>query len=117
MLFGKPLQPVVLVKRASVTQHIPMTVLAFLAIGLGIVYQPLFQIMYQWQAYNVHLEDIGVYLDYLVWLSIGFNIYYFVIRKDGLVLQKLRDFNFTFPTTNALLVAMLVTFLTFVLFF
>ena len=117
MLFGKPLQPVVLVKRASVTQHIPMTVLALLAIGLGIAYQPLFQTMYQWQSYNVHLEDIGVYLDYLVWLSIGFNIYYFVIRKDGLVFQKLRDFNFTFPTANALLVAMLVTFLTFVLFF
>jgi multicomponent Na+:H+ antiporter subunit D len=116
MLFGKPIQPVVLVKRASVTQHIPMTILALLTLGLGVLYQPLLQSIYQWQAYNVHLEDFNVYLDYLVWVSLGFNLYYIGIRNDGFILQKLREFNFTFPTANALLIAVLVTFLTVVLF-
>jgi multicomponent Na+:H+ antiporter subunit D len=108
MLFGKPTQDVK-VKRASISQHIPMTILALTSLILGIFYQPILQYIYDFSAYAIHLEDLGIYLEYIFWLSLGFNLYYFVIKKDYRPLAKLRDLTMTFPTANFLLLFFLVS--------
>jgi multicomponent Na+:H+ antiporter subunit D len=116
MLFGKPTQ-IVNVKRASITQHIPMTMLALSSLILGIFYQPLVQYIYDFSAYAIHLEDFSIYIEYLFWVSLGFNLYYFVIKKDYRPLAKLRDFIITFPTANFLLLCFLVSIFAFVYIF
>jgi multicomponent Na+:H+ antiporter subunit D len=108
MLFGKPSQ-VVKVKRASISQHIPMTILAISSLILGIFYQPILQSIYGFSAYAIHLEDLGIYVEYAFWVSLGFNLYYFVIKKDYRPLAKLRDLTMTFPTANFLLLFFLVS--------
>jgi multicomponent Na+:H+ antiporter subunit D len=108
MLFGKPTQ-VVKVKRASISQHIPMTILALSSLILGLFYQPIVQALYDYSAYAIHLEDLGIYLEYVFWLSLGFNLYYFVIKKDYRPFAKLRDLTMTFPTANFLMLCFLVS--------
>jgi multicomponent Na+:H+ antiporter subunit D len=108
MLFGKPSQ-VVKVKRASISQHIPMTILAISSLILGIFYQPILESIYDFSAYAIHLEDLGIYVEYAFWVSLGFNLYYFVIKKDYRPLAKLRDLTMTFPTANFLLLFFLVS--------
>jgi multicomponent Na+:H+ antiporter subunit D len=108
MLFGKPTQ-VVNIKRASISQHIPMTILALSSLVIGIFYQPILQSIYGFSAYAIHLEDLGIYLEYIFWVSLGFNLYYFVIKKDYRPFAKLRDLTVTFPTANFLLLFFLVT--------
>jgi len=107
MLIGKPTQ-VVKVKRASISQHIPMTILALSSLILGLFYQPIVQAIYDYSAYAIHLEDLGIYLEYVFWLSLGFNLYYFVIKKDYRPFAKLRDLTMTFPTANFLMLCFLV---------
>lgn len=116
MLFGKPIQAVN-VKRASITQHIPMTILALGSLLLGLFYQPLLQFIYGFSAYGIHLDDVGIYLEYIFWVSLGFNLYYFVIKKDHRPLAKLRDVTLTFPTANFLLLCFLVSMLALVYIF
>jgi multicomponent Na+:H+ antiporter subunit D len=108
MLFGEPSQ-VVKVKRASISQHIPMTILAISSLILGIFYQPILESIYDFSAYAIHLEDLGIYVEYAFWVSLGFNLYYFVIKKDYRPLAKLRDLMMTFPTANFLLLFFLVS--------
>lgn len=108
ILFGKPLKKV-LVKRASVTQHIPMTILALSSLVIGLFYQPILQWIYQFEAYAIHLENVDVYIEYLFWVSLGFNLYYFVIRKDFRPLAKLREFTISFPTANFLFLVVVVS--------
>jgi multicomponent Na+:H+ antiporter subunit D len=108
MLFGKPIQ-IVNVKRASITQHIPMTILALSSLIIGLFYQPIVQFIYDFSAYGIHLDDVGIYLEYIFWVSLGFNLYYFVIKKDYRPLAKLRDLTMTFPTANFLLLCFLVS--------
>lgn len=108
MLFGKPTQ-VVNIKRASISQHIPMTILAFSSLVIGMFYQPILQSIFSFSAYAIHLEDLGIYLEYIFWVSLGFNLYYFVIKKDYRPFAKLRDLTVTFPTANFLLLFFLVS--------
>ena len=108
MLFGKPTQ-VVNIKRASISQHIPMTILALSSLVIGMFYQPILQSIYGFSAYAIHLEDFGIYLEYIFWVSLGFNLYYFVIKKDYRPFAKLRDLTVTFPTANFLLLFFLVS--------
>jgi multicomponent Na+:H+ antiporter subunit D len=108
MLFGQPIQAVN-VKRASITQHIPMTILALSSLIIGLFYQPIVQFIYDFSAYGIHLDDVGIYLEYIFWVSLGFNLYYFVIKKDYRPLAKLRDLTMTFPTANFLLLCFLVS--------
>jgi multicomponent Na+:H+ antiporter subunit D len=108
ILFGQPLRPV-LVKRASVSQHIPMTMLALSSITMGIFYAPLMEAIYQFTPYEIHLEDYTLYLEYIFWVSLGFNLFYFVVRKDGKPFQKLRDLTMTFPTANFFFLTLLMS--------
>jgi multicomponent Na+:H+ antiporter subunit D len=111
ILVGKPLKKVHR-ERTSVSQHLPMTILAVTSLTIGLFYQPLMQGLYQINPYAIHLEDLSIYGEYLFWLSLAFNLYYFVIRKDFRVLQKLREFAMTFPTANFLLLVLLMAFVT-----
>ena len=111
ILFGQPLKHVDRT-RASVSQHIPMTILALSSIVIGLFYQPIVEAIYQFTPYAIHLEDWQIYLEYLFWLSLGFNLYYFVIRKDAKGFAKLREYAMTFPTANFLLLVLLMSFLT-----
>jgi multicomponent Na+:H+ antiporter subunit D len=116
ILFGKPTQ-IVNVKRASVTQHIPMTILALSSLILGLFYQPILATIYDFSAYAIAFEDLGIYLEYFFWVSLGFNLYYFVIKKDYRPLAKLRELKMTFPTANFLLLCFLVSVFAFVYVF
>lgn len=113
MLFGKPHQAVRM-KRASVTQHIPMTILALASLMIGLFYQPIITWIYEVIPYAIHLEDSSIYLEYIFWGSLGFNLYYFVIKRDYRPLAKIRELNMTFPTANFLLLLFLVSMFTFV---
>lgn len=110
MLFGKPLASVK-VFHASWTQHIPMTVLAILSLIIGIWYQPIFQFLFSFSAYPVKAFDFFNILDYLVYLSLGFNFYFFIVKKDYPPFKWLRQFYIQFPTANYLMVIVLVSFL------
>jgi multicomponent Na+:H+ antiporter subunit D len=114
ILFGQPLKQVY-VKRASVTQHIPMTILALSSLVIGLYYIPIMTNIYQFTPYAVHYEDIQIYVDYIFWASLAFNLYYFGIRRDGKLLQRLRDAAMTFPTANLLLLVLLIGLLTVVM--
>lgn len=108
ILFGKPDQPIQ-AHRASITQHIPMTILALTSLLIGIFYQPILNWIYEFNPYALHLEDWTIYLDYIFWTSLGFNLYYFVIKRDYRILAKIRDLTMTFPTANFLLLVFLVS--------
>jgi multicomponent Na+:H+ antiporter subunit D len=108
ILFGKPLKPV-LVKRASMSQHIPMTILALTSLVIGLGYVPIMEWIYRLTPYAIHLEDLSVYLEYLFWVSLGFNLFYFVVRKDGKIFQRIRDLTMTFPTANFFLLTLLMS--------
>jgi multicomponent Na+:H+ antiporter subunit D len=112
ILFGKPIQPV-LVKRASISQHIPMTILALSSLAIGLFYQPIMEVIYDFSPYVVDLEIGSIYLDYLFWVSLGFNLYYFVIRKDFKPFVFIRELKMTFPTANFLLLSFLVSIFAF----
>jgi multicomponent Na+:H+ antiporter subunit D len=86
-----------------------MTILALSSLVIGIFYQPILQSIYSFSAYAIHLEDFGIYLEYIFWVSLGFNLYYFVIKKDYRPFAKLRDLTVTFPTANFLLLFFLVS--------
>lgn len=108
ILFGKPLR-FVHVKRASVTQHLPMTVLALSSLVIGVFYQPIFLAIYRVMPYAVTLADVSIYLEYIFWVSLGFNLYYFVIKRDYQWMHQIRHFTITFPTANFLLLTFLVS--------
>jgi multicomponent Na+:H+ antiporter subunit D len=112
ILFGKPIQPV-LVKRASISQHIPMTILALSSLAIGLFYQPLMEFIYDFSPYVVDLEIGSIYLDYLFWVSLGFNLYYFLIRKDFKPFVFIRELKMSFPTANFLLLSFLVSIFAF----
>ncbi len=112
ILFGKPIQPV-LVKRASMSQHIPMTLLAISSLVIGLFYQPIMEAIYGFSPYAVELQQGSIYLDYVFWASLGFNLYYFFIRKDFKPLIFIREFKMTFPTSNFLLLGFLVSIFAF----
>lgn len=112
MLFGKPLAPVK-VFHASLTQHIPMTLLAILSFIIGIFYQPIFQFLFSFAAYNTHVFDFLSIIDYVVYVSIGFNVYLFIIKKDFAPIKWLRQFYIQFPTVNYLMLVVLITFVLF----
>jgi multicomponent Na+:H+ antiporter subunit D len=111
MLFGKTDN---VIKKVSVTQHIPMTILALTSITIGLFYQPIITFIYEWVPYAIHLEDPTIYLEYIFWVSLGFNLYYFVIKRDYRPLAKIRELTMTFPTANFLLLVFLVSMFAFV---
>ncbi len=116
MFFGKPLTPVN-ISRASITQHIPMSILALSSLAIGIFYQPILTSIYQFIPYDVHIFDPAVYLDYLFYALIGFNIYLFIIKKDYRPLKWLRHFYILFPTANYLMVVLLMSFIAIIFLF
>jgi multicomponent Na+:H+ antiporter subunit D len=112
MLFGKPHHKV-LIKRASISQHLPMTILAITSLVIGLFYQPLITWIYDIVPYAIHLEDTRIYLEYIFWVSLGFNLYYFIIKRDYRPLAKIRELTMTFPTANFLLLVFLVSMVAF----
>lgn len=112
MLFGKPLAPMK-VFHASLTQHIPMTVLAIFSLIIGIFYQPIFSFLFSMTAYDVKAFNIYNVIDYLVYVSIGFNLYFFIVKKDTIPFKWIRQFYIQFPTANYLMVVVLMTFILF----
>ena len=113
MLFGKADQGKV-IKKVSVTQHLPMTILALTSLAIGLFYQPIISFIYDMVPYAIHLEDPTIYLEYIFWVSLGFNLYYFVIKRDYRPLAKIRDLTMTFPMANFLLLVFLVSMFAFV---
>jgi len=112
MLFGKP-HLKVLIKRASISQHLPMTILAITSLVIGLFYQPLITWIYDIVPYAIHLEDARIYLEYIFWVSLGFNLYYFILKRDYRPLAKIRELTMTFPTANFLLLVFLVSMVAF----
>lgn len=112
MLFGKPLAPVK-VFHASFTQHIPMSLLALVSISIGIFYQPIYQFLFINVPYDVKVFDVFNLIDYLVYLSIGFNLYFFIVKKDYPPFKWFLQFYIQFPTANYLMVMVLMTLLLF----
>ena len=110
MVFGSPLKQVH-VSRASWTQHIPMTLLAIVSFIIGVAYVPLFDWLFGIDVYRINVLSMDVWFDYFIYALIGFNLYLFVIKKDGMFFKWIRQFHIQFPTSNYLLVLVLVSLL------
>ena len=105
ILFGKK-QDITYPK--NVKQHLGMSLIALLCILIGIFYNELGQFVYQVDLSYVHLFDILSFVDYALYLIVGYLFYHYVIHKDYKPLQKIREFQLTFENANFLYIVYIV---------
>ncbi|MDY0074696.1 MAG: proton-conducting transporter membrane subunit [Acholeplasmataceae bacterium] len=90
-------------------QHIGMSLMALMCLLIGILYLWLGKSIYQIDLSYVHLFDVWSFLDYAIYLGIGYLFYRYVIHPDYKPTQKLREFSLTFENANFLFIAYIVT--------
>lgn len=96
---------------------ISMMILASLSIGIGLFYEEVVSIVF-----GINIQDklsIGLesWFDYLMYVSIGFVLYQFVVKKDYKFLQKIRAFSMSFEDANFALIVYLSVFVSVMFFF
>jgi multicomponent Na+:H+ antiporter subunit D len=105
ILFGKKQN---LTYPKNVKQHLGMSLIALLCVLIGIFYKELGQFVYQVDLSYVHLFDILSFVDYALYLVVGYLFYHYVIHKDYKPLQKIREFQLTFENANFLYIVYIV---------
>lgn len=89
-------------------QFVGMTILALLCIGIGLLYQPIAQGLLSLDLSRIHIFDVKNWLDYALFVGLGYLLYRFVIAKDYKPIQVIRDFKMTFETANYLFIVYLL---------
>ncbi len=112
ILFG-PKQ--MIAKTRNTMQMLGMTILGALCLAIGLFYLPLADYLYHIDLSYVSVTDFMNVFEYLVYFMIGYLFYRFVIKKDYVVIKRLRAFNITFENANYLFI-LYVLFLSLFLF-
>lgn len=92
----------------NIKQHLGMSLVAVMCLAIGIFYLPLGEFIYGIDLSYVHLYDVLTFVDYCLYVAIGYLFYHFVIHKDFVPIQKLRDFSMTFENANFLYIVYIV---------
>jgi multicomponent Na+:H+ antiporter subunit D len=114
ILFGKKIDSKELVKDKK--RYISMSLLAISSVIVGILYLPLIINLFGFEAYYINLFDFSSWLNYLLYIFIGFLFYRYVIRKDFKFLQAIRNFSMSFEDANYALILYISIFVS-VMFF
>ena len=102
ILFG-PRQKT-LIKKPDVLANVSMVILALACLGLGILYQPFLELIWQNDANYVKLFDLRSWLDYILYLGLGYLLYRYIIKKDSKPLKSIRNFQLSFEDANYMLI-------------
>jgi multicomponent Na+:H+ antiporter subunit D len=100
ILFGPK---VIEVQEKNIRQHISMTIIALSCLAIGIFYIPIGNAIGLDFGY-VKLWDISKFLEYFIYVGLGFMLYKFVIAKDYWFNRKLRNISITFENANYLFI-------------
>lgn len=92
----------------NMKQHLGMTVIAVMCLVIGIFYLGLGQSIYQIDLSYVHLYDVMSYVDYAIYVIVGYLFYHHIIKKDYKIIQHMRAFSITFENANFLYVIFIV---------
>lgn len=114
ILFGKKIDSKELVKDKK--RYISMSLLAISSVIVGILYLPVIINLFGFEAYYINLFDFSSWLNYLLYIFIGFLFYRYVIRKDFKFLQAIRNFSMSFEDANYALILYISIFVS-VMFF
>jgi multicomponent Na+:H+ antiporter subunit D len=107
VLFGPK---ALLVKEKNPLQIISVIVLGLSCLGIGLFYQVLASSIFG-ITISTNLWEISHFLDYGLFLVLGFLFYRFVVKKDYLPFQKIRHFKLTFESANYMFVVYLLVIL------
>jgi multicomponent Na+:H+ antiporter subunit D len=102
ILFG-PKQNI-LIKKSDILANLSMVILAISCLGLGIFYKPFLELIWQTDASYVKLFDLRQWLDYALYLALGYLIYRYIIKKDFKPLKSIRHFQLSFEDANYMLI-------------
>lgn len=92
----------------NIKQHIAMGLLALMCLVVGVLYQPLTAYLYDLDISNISWFNISNFLEYFLFVAIGFLFYRYVIAKDYVVVRKIREFKISFESANYLFVVYLL---------
>ncbi len=102
ILFGPKLS--VFKPLKDIKRYIAMSLLAVSSIVFGIMYEPIIEIMFGFEATQVTLFNVTYWFDYILYVFIGVIIYRFIIKKDVTWIQKIRGFSLSFEDANYALI-------------
>lgn len=94
-------------KRRNMKQHFGMSIIALACIAIGVLYLPFGQ-LYGVDLSYVHLWEVMSFVDYFIYVGIGYLFYHYVIHKDFTFIQKIRGFSMTFENANFLYLAYII---------
>lgn len=92
----------------NIKQHIALGLLAIACLGVGIFYLPIANTLYGLDISNVEWLKLGNFIEYFIFLAVGFVFYKYVIAKDYVVIRKIREFKMSFESANYLFVVYLL---------
>ena len=101
ILFGKKVN---LEKRKDAKQFVSIFAIGLLCIGIGIFYKPIGSFIYGLDLSYVKLFDLKAWLDYIIYIGIGYILFKYYIDKDYKPVQVIRSFQMTFETANYLFI-------------
>jgi multicomponent Na+:H+ antiporter subunit D len=97
ILFGPKVE---LEKRKDAKQFISIITLGISCIALGIFYKPIATTFFNLDLSYVKLFDFGAWLDYVIYIVIGYLFFKFYISKDYKPIRAIRSYQATFETAN-----------------
>jgi multicomponent Na+:H+ antiporter subunit D len=94
-----------------------MMILAVLSIGIGLFFTPIVETMFDLNIRSVVSFSLDSWLDYAMYVIIGYVSYRFFIKKDGRIIQKIRQYSMSFEDANFAFIVFLSVFISIMFFF
>jgi multicomponent Na+:H+ antiporter subunit D len=95
-------------KTRNLKQNSSVIILALSSLFVGIFYKQIATYLYSIDLSYLSLFDLMAYLEYIVFVIVGFVIYKYLILNDGLLIKKIRQFKLTFEHANYLFIVYLI---------
>ena len=115
MLFGSKVKVMYFFRDSK--RMISMSILAMLSIFIGLFYSEITNMLFDINIdSNVSIEWIS-WLEYGMYILIANILYHSVIKKDGYVIQKIRQYSMSFEDANFAFVIYLSVFMSIMFFF
>lgn len=109
ILFGPKLDVIFFFRDSKRT--ISMMILASLSIVIGIFFNPIIDIIFGLNITSQVSFQLSAWLDYGMYLGIGFVLYRYIIKKDFKIIQKIRQFSMSFEDANFALIVYISLFI------
>lgn len=85
-----------------------VTTVFYLPLKSLLFYQPIVASLYGLDISNIEWLKLGNFIEYFIFLAVGFLFYKYIIAKDYLVIRKIREFKMSFESANYLFVVYLL---------